>query len=101
MTNCFSYLKSSKLQSFASYPYTGKASACQYNSAQGVVGVNSYTEIKSGDVNAMLNAVARQPLAVGVASSSGSFFSYKSGILDTTGCGTKLTHAVNIIGYGT
>ncbi len=49
----------------------------------------------------MLNAVARQPIAVGVASSSGSFLSYKSGILDSTGCGTNLTHAVNIIGYGT
>lgn len=49
----------------------------------------------------MLNAVARQPIAIGVASSSGSFLSYKSGILDNTGCGSKLTHAVNIIGYGT
>lgn len=25
---------------------------------------------------------------------------YKSGVLDTTSCGTRLNHAVNIVGYG-
>ena len=74
MTNCFNYLKSNKLQTWSTYPYTGKAGSCQHDSSQGVVGVSSYTQISAGDVDHMLRAVARQPISIGVASNSLAFY---------------------------
>jgi C1A family cysteine protease len=49
----------------------------------------------------MLNAVARQPIAIGINSNSLSVVAYKSGIMDNPKCSAYLTHAVNIVGYGT
>lgn len=72
MTNCFRYLKSNFMLKESDYPYTGTASSCKYGSKSslGVVKVTSYTEPTKLNHDALLNAVAQQPVAVGVASSS-------------------------------
>ena len=44
--------------------------------------------------------VAKAPLTVGMDGSSVYFKSYKNGIITTSKCGTRLNHAVIIIGYG-
>jgi len=46
-------------------------------------------------------AIKLKPVAAAVDSSSEIFYSYKSGIFDSEDCGTNLSHAVNIVGYGT
>lgn len=48
-----------------------------------------------------MNAVAKQPLSIAIASSTGTFAFYKSGVLDTKSCGTGINHAVVLVGYGT
>ena len=50
-------------------------------------------------VEAMKTALKKGPLAVAV-SASGSFGSYKFGILQPTACGTALNHAVTLVGWG-
>ena len=100
MTNCYKYLKSHKIQTYASYPYTGKASTCQYNSALGVVGVTSYTALPANDPVSLMNAVAKQPVSIAVAASSSTYYFYKSGVINSSACGTSINHAVTLIGYG-
>jgi cathepsin F len=54
MTNCFNYLKTNKIQTESSYPYTGKAGQCKYDASKGVIGVKSYTALPANDPNALL-----------------------------------------------
>lgn len=53
-----------------------------------------------GDPNAMMRAVAQQPVTVPINAGAGAFFFYKSGIIDS-GCSASVNHAVTIVGYGT
>ena len=46
-------------------------------------------------------ALAKQPLSVLVEADTSPFQQYKSGVLDSTACGTSLDHAVLAVGYGT
>ena len=100
MTNAFKYLKDYKLQSDASYPYTGKVGTCQYDASKGITNVASYTALPANDPVALLNAVSKQPVSIAVNSAAGPFISYKSGIMDSTSCSAKLDHAVTLVGYG-
>ena len=49
----------------------------------------------------MKAALAQQPLAVAIEADKRVFQTYKSGILDSSACGTKLDHAVLVVGWGT
>ena len=100
MTNVFNYLKSNKIQEDSTYTYTAKASTCKYVPANGVVGVTSYTALPANNPSALLAAVQKQPISIAVASSSGTFAFYKSGVITSTACGTSVNHAVLLVGYG-
>ena len=101
MTNCYKYLKTAKIQTYNSYPYTGRQGTCRYSSAQGVVSVPSFTNLAKNSPTALKDAISRQPVSMAIASSSSVFRLYKSGVLSSTSCGTALNHAVTGVGYGT
>lgn len=56
-----------------SYPYVGYKRTCAYNSAKGIIGLASYTNVARNDPVAHINAVAQQPVSVAVAASSSIF----------------------------
>ena len=101
MTNSFNYLKSYKSMTRASYAYTAVRGTCKYNSANGVINTVGYKNIAVGDPNAHIAALQTAPVSVAVAASSSVFQLYRGGIISSTGCGTSLNHAVNLVGYGT
>ena len=101
MTNCYKYLKTAKIQSYSSYPYTGRQGTCRYSSAKGIVNVASYTNLARNSPTALKDAISRQPVSMAIASYSSVFRFYKSGVLSSTSCGTSLNHAVLGVGYGT
>ena len=98
MTNAFNYLKTHKIQTWASYPYTGNGGTCK--ASGGVVSTTGWVVIPPNDATSLMNAVAQRPVSVAVAASSGSFYFYSSGVLDTPSCGTAINHAVTVVGYG-
>lgn len=57
MTNCYSYLRTSKIMTAPSYPYTGRQAACRYNPSSGVVSTRGFTNLPRFDFNSLLNAV--------------------------------------------
>ncbi|KAJ1424638.1 Peptidase C1A, papain C-terminal [Sesbania bispinosa] len=83
----------------ANYPYKGVDGTCNLNKeASHIVQVKSYEKVPSNSEEALLKAVANQPVSVSV-DAGGDFQFYSSGIF-TGECGTELDHAVTVVGYG-
>merc|ERR1711988_1557457 len=51
--------------------------------------------------DALLDAVAQQPVSVALEADKNVFQLYSGGVLDSTSCGKQLDHGVLIVGYGT
>lgn len=83
------------------YPYKHKGEACHQRTCAVVCGTASHkvTRVHESE-SALMAAVALQPVSVGVDAKAEHFQHYKSGVI-TGSCGTKLDHAVLVIGYGT
>merc|ERR1712039_810566 len=54
-----------------------------------------------GDEDALKAAVSKQPVSVAIEADKSAFQLYRSGVLDSSSCGTKLDHGVLVVGYGT
>ncbi|ERM94888.1 hypothetical protein AMTR_s00009p00129100 [Amborella trichopoda] len=89
------------LSSENDYPYQAKDGTCDtQKSSSKAATITGFHDIPYHDENAMLSAVANQPISVGI-NGSGSEFRHYSGGIFTGACGLDLDHAVTIIGYGT
>lgn len=83
----------------ANYPYNGVQGTCNSDKvAYNTILITGYEDGPANDENALLNAVANQPVSVAIDSTG--FQHYSSGVF-TSECGTNLNHAVTVIGYGT
>ncbi len=92
------------LCSEADYPYassTGKAPSCETGcTVVPHTAPTGWTDVKAGDLDAMTEAVAQQPVAVAIQADQIAFSTYSSGVL-TGKCGQNLDHGVLAVGYGT
>ncbi|XVF40357.1 hypothetical protein PTKIN_Ptkin01aG0107000 [Pterospermum kingtungense] len=102
MTNAFQYIMENQgLTTEENYPYQQIQGTCAIEKAQSqVADISNYEEVPSNDEEALLKAVANQPVSVALDGSGPEFRSYSSGVFNGD-CGSALTHAVTIIGYGT
>ena len=100
MDRAFKYIIGNKgITSEANYPYTAKDGICDTIKAKNVAAtISSYTNVAHRNPTALQNAVAQQPVSIGVDASGGQWQLYKSGTI-TTNCGTSLDHGVLIVGY--
>ena len=98
----FKYLEKNKAELESVYKYTAKNGSCQYDESSATsVNVSKYTNVKADNVEQMKAAVAKQPVSVSIEADKRVFQQYKSGVFDSAECGTKLDHAVLVVGYGT
>jgi len=89
----------------ADYPYTSgttkKSGTCNTKiSKDSKAAPKSHTDVKKNDDNAMMSALAQQPVSVAIEADQSAFQLYKSGVLTGT-CGANLDHGVLAVGYGT
>ena len=56
--------------------------------------------VRPSDATQLKAALAIEPVCVAVDAGNTVFQSYRSGILNSTRCGTQLDHAITAIGYG-
>lgn len=97
--------KNGGLCSEDSYPYvsgtTQTAGTCQKTCSL-VSGskILSSSAVSANSDNAMMTAIAQQPISVGIEADQQSYQLYQSGVF-TGPCGTNLDHAVLLVGYGT
>ena len=97
MDNAFSFAKTNSIHTEGSYPYTStdgtcNLSGCQVGIPQG--GVVGYTDVSTDSEQAMMSAVAQQPVSIAILVSvvfSGVFIA---------SCDTRLDHGVLAVGHG-
>jgi len=94
------YVKANGQVLESDYAYTAKDGTCQTGkTAQ--VHVASVNQVAKNSAADMRAAIAQGPLSVTVEADQSVFQRYKSGILNSSACGTKLDHAIAAVGYGT
>ncbi|KAJ6926019.1 senescence-specific cysteine protease SAG12-like [Populus alba x Populus x berolinensis] len=102
MDNAFQFiLRNGGLTSEAAYPYQGVDGTCKSKKTASIEAkITGYEDVPANNENALLQAVAKQPVSVAVEGGGYDFQFYKSGVFKGD-CGTYLDHAVTAIGYGT
>ncbi|VFQ97103.1 unnamed protein product [Cuscuta campestris] len=83
-----------------SYPYTAQRGTCDAAPAPAVA-ISGHEKVPENDENALLQAVANQPVSLAINGATFSFQFYEEGVLDDEECGPALNHAVAAVGYGT
>lgn len=100
MEYVYKYLAATPIMLEADYPYTAKVATCKYSSTKGQFKTTGYSMITKNNPTAHVAALQTGPVAIALAASSSTFQLYKSGIISSTACGTKMDHAVTLVGYG-
>ena len=103
MSYAWNFISDQGAMTDAEYPYESGYSTeegdCKHDASKTEAKVDFYGQIHSSveDVKAKLR---EQPLAVAVDAGSAAFQFYKSGVVkQEDGCGTRLNHAVVLVGY--
>ncbi|CAN8311838.1 unnamed protein product [Cochlearia groenlandica] len=93
-------IKNHGLDTEKDYPYQERDGTCKKDKLKTrVVTIDSYKGVPSNNEKALMEAVAVQPVSVGICGSERAFQLYSSGIFSGP-CSTSLDHAVLIVGYG-
>jgi C1A family cysteine protease len=107
MDNAFKWVQSNGgLCSEADYPYTSGVTKengeCKSHTScdNTKLKVTSYTDVKKNSEDALMSALAQQPVSVAIQANQPAFQFYSGGVL-TGECGTSLDHGVLAVGYGT
>jgi KDEL-tailed cysteine endopeptidase len=96
----FKYIEKYGLEKASAYPYKGQDEKCEYDASKVVAHISSYSDVNPYDKEALMQAVAQQPVVVSVDANGYNWQFYSEGILDSE-CGTTLCHTVLLAGYDT
>lgn len=105
MDTAFEFIKNNNgLATEADYPYVGNdQGACKttenVNDAAAAT-ITGFKFVPANNEQALMQAVANQPVSVSIDSSGYRFQFYSSGIIKSGECGTDLDHGITAIGYG-
>lgn len=84
----------------ADYPYTATGpNACESAGKPVRAKISSYTDVTPNSDQALMAALAQQPVSVAIEADQSAFQFYSGGVLTAT-CGTQLDHGVLAVGYG-
>jgi len=103
MDNAFEYEEGTIVCTEDSYPYTARNGVCHASGCTAGIpkgGVVGFKDVSSDDEEALMDAVAQQPVSVAIEADQMAFQLYSGGVMNGT-CGTKLDHGVIAVGYGT
>merc|ERR1719276_532046 len=83
------------------YQYQGKNDQCDKSKeGQHAASITGHKDVPQNNPTQLAAAVAKGPVSIAIEADKPAFQHYKSGVLDSTACGTKLDHGVLIVGYG-
>jgi KDEL-tailed cysteine endopeptidase len=107
MDDAFTFVKNNGgITTEDAYPYVsgsdGKSGTCVTSGYTNVAEVapQSYTDVTPNNVQALMAAVAQQPVSIAIQANQIAFQFYSNGVL-TGRCGQNLDHGVLLVGYGT
>lgn len=93
----FKYIIDHGIGTEASYPYTARDGRCKSGEVTTAT-LSSYTDV--GHSQSDLASASSQRV-VSVAVDAQRWSSYRSGIMESSACGTSLDHGVTLVGYNT
>jgi len=102
MDNAFSFAEKNAICTEESYKYEGKKSTCESSTCTVGIpkgGVLGFQDVESSE-QALMEAVAQQPVSIAIEADKAAFQLYHSGVLQGK-CGAELDHGVLAVGYGT
>ncbi|KAA8529670.1 hypothetical protein F0562_034230 [Nyssa sinensis] len=102
MENAYEFIKQNGgITTEGLYPYEatdGNCDASKMNSP--VVMIDGHENVPVNDENALMKAVANQPVSVAIDAGGSNWQFYSEGVFNGD-CGTELDHGVAVVGYGT
>ncbi|CAL8133744.1 unnamed protein product [Prunus armeniaca] len=100
MDDAFQFIQHHGLSTEANYPYSGVDGTCNTKKEASIAAkITGYEDVPTNSEQALLKAVANQPVSVAIDASGSDFQFYSSGVFTGT-CGTSLDHGVTAVGYG-
>jgi len=94
-------VKEGGLCSESEYPYEAKDEVCRAHQCSAKYNpISSYSEVNPDDESALQTASVSGCVSVAIQANQMAFQFYSSGVL-TGRCGTRIDHAVLVVGYGT
>ncbi|XP_010426325.1 PREDICTED: KDEL-tailed cysteine endopeptidase CEP3 [Camelina sativa] len=102
MEPAFEFIKNNGgIKTEETYPYdSNDVELCRAKYVDGeTVTIDGHEHVADNDEEALLKAVAHQPVSVAIDAGSSDFQLYSEGVF-TGECGTQLNHGVAIVGYG-
>ena len=102
MDYAFEYvIKNGGLTNETNYPYTATGpNICESAGKPIAATISGYTDVPANSDEALMTAVAQQPVSVAIEADQSAFQFYTSGVL-TAACGSSLDHGVLVVGYNT
>jgi cathepsin L len=102
MTQAMQYIISNGgIDTESSYPYTAEDGTCNYQASNSGSTLTAFTNVASGDENALQTSVYSGPTSVAIDASQSSFQFYSSGVYSDPACSsTQLDHGVLSVGWG-
>nr|GME09451.1 ervatamin-B-like [Ipomoea batatas] len=87
------------LMSDSDYPYDGNQGMCnRQDQSKSAATITGYQKVEQGEA-ALLEAVSKQPVSIGITIGGDDFQLYSSGVFNGD-CGSGSHHAVTVVGYG-
>ncbi|KAK4485419.1 hypothetical protein RD792_008059 [Penstemon davidsonii] len=101
MEDAFEFINKNKgIASESTYPYQATDGTCnKKEESSHAAKISGYEKVPMNNENALLKAVANQPISVSIDAGGMAFQFYSSGVF-TGDCGTDLDHGVTAVGYG-
>jgi len=99
-STAYNYFKSHNEVNESDYRYTARDGKCKYSSVPHTkVSTTGYKTVARNSPDQMKAALSNNPLSVSLHANN-SFERYRNGIFNDTSCGTRMNHAVNVVGWG-
>tara|TARA_Y100001970_G_C14185871_1_gene832564 strand:+ start:945 stop:1940 length:996 start_codon:yes stop_codon:yes gene_type:complete len=100
MDGAFHYVMDNGLCEESAYPYNAKGGECAADECKSVVSLSSCVDVTPNNQIHLREAVSYGPVSIAIEADTKTFQLYKSGVITSDACGTKLDHGVLIVGYG-
>ncbi|KAK8686293.1 hypothetical protein V6N13_125320 [Hibiscus sabdariffa] len=102
MDTAFDFIKKKGgITTESNYPYKADDGTCDVSKENSpAVSIDGHEDVPENDEDALLKAVANQPVSVAIDAGGMDFQFYSEGVF-TGECGTELNHGVAAVGYGT
>ena len=100
MDDAFKYAETNKIETEEAYPYKGMLHGDCKATGEGVTTVKGFQDVKQNDPDALMEAVAKGPVAIAIDAAGVGVQLYVGGVIAHF-CGTSLDHGVLLVGYGT